>query len=260
MVNAELHSKVDQLSRSNDDMENLINSIEIATVFLDKRLHIVRYTSQARQLVHLIPTDVGRPLADLASSLAYDQLVADCREVLRTLVFKQAEVRNQGGDWFLMRILPYRTAENVIDGVVITFVNITATKQAEAGLRRLAAVVKDSNDAMIVHGFDGAITAWNCGAERMYGWAEAEALRMDIRQILPEPQRAEWEALQARLKAGGAVDSFAADRVTRDGRRLRAWITASLLTDDAGRPVAVATTERDLATLPGTHHRGGVTP
>ena len=133
-VNAELHAKVEQLSRANDDMQNLLNSTEIATLFLDSRLNISRYTDQARRLISLIPSDVGRPLADLFADLRYDHLVADCREVLRTLVFVEAEVQTGSGDWYLMRIRPYRTAENMIDGLVLTFVDINAVKHVEQEL------------------------------------------------------------------------------------------------------------------------------
>ncbi len=130
-VNAELQSKVDELSQANNDMQNLLNSTDIATVFLDNDLNVKRYTQEARKLVKLIPTDIGRPIADLASSLKVDDLAASCREVLRTLVYKEREVETTGGSWYLMRIMPYRTVENVIEGLVLTFVSIDELKQIE---------------------------------------------------------------------------------------------------------------------------------
>lgn len=133
-VNAELHSKVEDLSRANDDMQNLLNSTEIATIFLDNDLNIVRFTEQAKRLINLIQTDLGRPVGDLVSNLIYDQLVPDCREVLRSLIFKQLEVQTHEGRWYLMRIMPYRTAENVIDGLVLTFVDINPIKKADQAL------------------------------------------------------------------------------------------------------------------------------
>ncbi|GAA5481897.1 chemotaxis protein CheB [Haloferula sargassicola] len=142
-VNAELSSKVDALSRANDDMQNLLNSTEIATIFLDRDLHISRYTEQAKKLVSLIHTDLGRPLGHLVSCLNYDELIDDCREVLRTLACKQTEVQDREGRWFLARIMPYRTAGNVIDGLVLTFVDISRVKSTE---RELAAA-KDRLEA-----------------------------------------------------------------------------------------------------------------
>jgi two-component system CheB/CheR fusion protein len=109
-------------------------------LFLDLELNIMRYTEQAKHVFRLIPSDVGRPISDLVSRLRYDRLADDANEVLRTLVFKETEVRAQDGGWYLMRILPYRTIDNVIDGLVITFVDITkfkALQQGEARLNRL---------------------------------------------------------------------------------------------------------------------------
>ena len=133
-VNAELQSKVDELSQANDDMQNLLNSTDIATVFLDNQLKIKRFTEKTRSLIKLRQTDVGRPIAELASNLHYDDLVDDCREVLETLAYREKEVRSQDGSQFLMRILPYRTTENVIEGLTMTFVSIDRVKRAESAL------------------------------------------------------------------------------------------------------------------------------
>jgi two-component system CheB/CheR fusion protein len=136
-VNAELQGKVEELSRANDDMKNLLNATDIATVFLDNRLNIKRYTEQAKRVIRLIPSDVSRPIGDLVSNLRYSTLTEDAQEVLRTLVFKEAEVQSEDGSWYLMRILPYRTMENVIDGLVVTFVNVTKVRGLQEQTRRL---------------------------------------------------------------------------------------------------------------------------
>ncbi|MEH6570370.1 MAG: chemotaxis protein CheB [Halioglobus sp.] len=130
-VNAELECKLDELAHANDDMQNLLNSTNIATIFLDNNLHIKRYTEQAKVLVHLIPADIGRPIADLVTSLKYDSLGKDAQKVLKTLVFREREVCSKSGIWYLMRIMPYRTAENLIDGLTVTFVEITSTEQEQ---------------------------------------------------------------------------------------------------------------------------------
>ncbi len=130
-VNHELQSKVEELSRSNDDMQNLLNSTDIATVFLDNDLVIQRYTEQATDLVKLRPSDIGRPLSELATNLQYKRIAEDCRKVLKTLVYRQKEVLTLQGKWYLMRILPYRTSKNVIKGVVLTFVSINRLKEIE---------------------------------------------------------------------------------------------------------------------------------
>ncbi|MBC7366173.1 MAG: PAS domain-containing protein [Undibacterium sp.] len=134
-VNAELQTKLDELSDANNDMKNLLNSTDIATVFLDSELRLRRFTLQAQKIIKLIAGDVGRPITDLASDLLYSELVADAQEVLRTLVFSQRAVGTIDGRWFAVRVMPYRTTDNRIDGVVITFSDITAAKKTEAGLR-----------------------------------------------------------------------------------------------------------------------------
>lgn len=137
-VNAELQSKVDDLSLVNSDMKNLLNSTDIATIFLDDVLHIRRFTTQATQIYKLIAGDVQRPLSDISSDLIYPELEEDANEVLRTLVFSEKQIPTRSGRWFTVRIMPYRTVDNVIDGLVLTFINITSAKELESRLRALS--------------------------------------------------------------------------------------------------------------------------
>jgi PAS domain-containing protein len=125
-------------------MNNLLNSTEIATIFVDNDLNIKRYTERASQLIKLIPSDVGRHIGDLVSNLDGHTLIDDAREVLQTLVYKEKEVSSNTGKWYLMRIMPYRTAENVIDGLVITFVDINRIKQAESEARAFVMSIVDT--------------------------------------------------------------------------------------------------------------------
>ena len=141
-VNNELQAKLDELSKTNDDMQNLLNSTEIATIFLDDFFKIRSFTPQAAKITKLIPSDVGRPLADLVTDLEYPQLYADASEVLRTLVFSEKQVPTRGGRWFSVRIMPYRTRDNRIDGVVITLMDITPAKHLELQLVELNAEQK----------------------------------------------------------------------------------------------------------------------
>lgn len=134
-VNAEFQGKIDELADLNDDLHNLLNSTEVATIFLDNDLNIKRFTPAAKRVIHLIETDVGRPLTDIASKLIDDQLMEKAREVLQTLVFQEREVQSTDGEWYVLRILPYRTARNTIDGLVVTFLKVTAAKKAELAAR-----------------------------------------------------------------------------------------------------------------------------
>jgi two-component system CheB/CheR fusion protein len=135
-VNAEQQSKMNEFSRVNDDMRNLFDSTEIVTIFLDNKLHVRRFTTGADKLFKLLPGDVGRPLSDIVTALNYPQMAEESREVLRTLTFSEKQITTTDGRWFSVRIMPYRTTEDVISGVVITFANITVSKAVEAELRK----------------------------------------------------------------------------------------------------------------------------
>ena len=134
-VNAEQQSKMDELARINDDMRNLLNSTEIVTIFLDNDLHVRRFTPGANKIFKLIPGDVGRPLSDIKSDLLYPEMSEQAEEVLRTLAFSEKQVSTADGRWYGVRIMPYRTMNDVIAGLVMTFTNITSAKELERGLR-----------------------------------------------------------------------------------------------------------------------------
>ncbi len=136
-INTELHSKLDDLALAQSDMQNLLNSTDIATLFLDNALNVRRFTDHISHIIHLRDVDVGRPLSELASTLLYPQLEADARETLRTLAFSEKQIETTDHKWFTVRIMPYRTVSNVIAGVVITFVDITAAKALESKLRKI---------------------------------------------------------------------------------------------------------------------------
>jgi two-component system CheB/CheR fusion protein len=146
-VNAEQQAKMDELSGIHNDMRNLLNSTEIVTVFLDNELRIRRFTTGANKIFKLIPGDVGRPLSDVVSDLLYPELTEEAQEVLRTLVFTEKQVTTTDGRWFSVRIMPYRTMDDVIDGVVMTFSDITAVKTMEAELREEIAGLKKKYEA-----------------------------------------------------------------------------------------------------------------
>jgi two-component system, chemotaxis family, CheB/CheR fusion protein len=135
-INVELRSKLDDLALAQSDMQNLLNSTDIATLFLDNQLNVRRFTEHITRIIQLREGDIGRPLSDLASTLIYPQLHADANGTLRTLAFSEKQIATTDGHWYTVRIMPYRTVANVIQGVVITFVDITAAKELESRLRK----------------------------------------------------------------------------------------------------------------------------
>jgi transcriptional regulator with PAS, ATPase and Fis domain len=134
-INNELRIKVAEVSRASNDMRNLLDSTEIAILFLDETLHVRRFTPSTTRIFKLIPGDAGRSITDIVCDLNYPTLGDDALEVMRTLVFRETDVTANDARWFKVRIMPYRTQDNHIDGLVITFADISASKQLEAQLR-----------------------------------------------------------------------------------------------------------------------------
>ena len=172
-VNAELLSKVDDFTRVNNDMKNLLNSTDIATLFLDKDLNIRRYTNQATKIFKLIKSDIGRPFTDQVSDLDYPELATDALEVLRTLTFIQKQITTSDGRWFSTRIMPYRTFDDRIDGLVITFFNISDHKKLEVELnekRQMHNLLLNlSSDIIVKLSHEWKVIEFNKAAESFFG-------------------------------------------------------------------------------------------
>jgi len=251
-VNAELQINVAELSEANNDMNNLLAGTGVGTVFVDQEMRIRRYTPTATRFINLIPSDVGRPLGHIVVNLAgYDSLTQDVQSVLDNLTVNEIEVQTKTGDWCLLRVLPYRTIENAVEGAVITFVDITEMKRAEEKslkegnmARRLAMVARDSIDAITAQDLQGQILAWNAGAEKLYGWNEDEALSMNIRDLIPENLHKEALARIRHMGLSETIEPHYTQRLTKDGRSLQVWMTATALLNEAGEVYAIATTER----------------
>ena len=239
-VNAELQSKVEDLSQSSDDMQNLLNSTKIATLFLDNELKIKRFTDRARDLVMLRREDVGRPISELASKLQHEDLDADCRNVLKTLVFMETEVRSNDGGIYLMRIMPYRTATNAIDGLVLTFVDISRLKQTQTDLRHMMEVFREGTDPIIIINLDGEILDVNDEALRAYGYAREELLEQALRKIVPADRRHEVEILLNRCRDGEAIRNVSWTLLNRLGDETEVLLSLTMLTGDDGEVDAIA--------------------
>ena len=247
-VNAELYAKVVDLSRANNDMNNLLAGTGVGTVFVDNNLVIQRFTPAATEVINLIQSDVGRPLGHIVSNLInYNRLVEDVQDVLSTLVTKNIEVSTKKDIWFLMCIRPYRTIENDIEGAVITFTNISEQAKTRDSLKHLAILVKDSYDAITIQDLEGRILAWNPAAEKMYGWSEAEALAMNIRELVPVDLYEDHLDKIRKLSLAGALKPYHTKKTAKNGRVVEILLTATALVDNSGLIYAIATTERETA-------------
>jgi two-component system CheB/CheR fusion protein len=153
-----------------------------------------------------------------------------------------------------MRVHPYRTLENVIEGAVITFVEITEQKRmlddlrrSQESLRRLADVVRHVSDAVTMQDFDGRILGWNPAAERLFGWSEAEALALNFRDMLPDGSRTEVLALLRRLRKGETLEPLRVRRLIKNGRTVEVWLTVSALVNETGQLYALSTIEKQIS-------------
>jgi len=197
-VNAELQSKVEDFSRVNNDMKNLLNSTDIATLFLDKDLNIRRFTNQATKIFKLIKGDIGRPFTDLVSQLQYPELADDSMEVLRTLVFIQKQIPARDNKWFSIRIMPYRTFDDRIDGLVITFINLSDLKQVELKLHETEqmnrSLLISSSGSIIKLSTDGKIQEFNPEAEKFFGKHRKDILEQKFfHMLVPEKMQKKAE-------------------------------------------------------------------
>lgn len=243
-LNAELQAKNEELTHANNDMNNMLAGTGIGTIFVDHELRIKRFSPAATKIINLIQSDLGRPIGHIVSNLVgYDRLEEDLKGVLDTLAPKTVDVRAKGEAWYRLNIIPYRTIDHVIEGVVINFINITDMKKMQS-LSRLAAVVRDSHDAITVQDLEGRILAWNPGAERMYGWNESEALRMNVRDMVPPGRHSKFLEMAKNLAEGDLLETFQTERITKSGKTVAVWLTATILLNESGVPYAVATTER----------------
>ena len=247
-VNSELQSRIDELVAANDDIKNLLDATEIATLFLDSNLNIRRFTNKTLQIFPLKESDQGRPISHFSSSLKDINLLFYAEKVLADLERQELEARDNGGHSYHVRLRPYRTTNNVIDGVVITFEDISKLKQLSSEAR-LAAVIKDSNDAIILHDFKGEIVAWNRGAEKLFGYTETEAKEINIMTITAPQYKSEIKSLMKKLDKT-EIPSLVIERLHKNGQSIPVWLTMSRVQSDSesGEPL-VATTERGLGQL-----------
>ena len=227
-VNAELQQKVADLSRANNDMNNLLAGTGVGTLFVDHDLHIQRFTPSITQMINLIQSDLGRPLADIVSNLlGYDQLVADVENVLDTLIPLEREVQTKAGGWFLLGIRPYRTLEHVIEGAVITFVEVTERRLTERF--RLATEVEAMG--IVFFEIDGPITFANdafllmCGFSRL----DLEAGRISWATMTPPEWIADSMKAATELRAKGRSTPYEKEYVRKDGSRRWALFAAHLI-------------------------------
>jgi two-component system CheB/CheR fusion protein len=251
-VNAELQDKVNDLSRANNDMNNLLAGTGVGTLFVDHHLRIARFTPAATQVINFIAGDVGRPLEHVASNFVnYDRMVEDIRTVLDTLVPKEAEVQVKNGAWYLMRIRPYRTIENLIEGAVITLVDISERKRAETSLRRsearLNVFINQAFAGVSETDLEGRFLFANDRLCETLGYNREELMKRRVADLTDEADMPRVHAEVQALSKGGADAQFEKRWVRKDGSRVRTLERVSAIRDGQGQPGSLLWLSFDMA-------------
>ncbi len=252
-VNFELKTKVDETSNINDDLQNLITSTDIATVFVDRKMRIKWFTPRARDIFNVIDIDAGRSLSDITHGLAYSQLHVDAAKAFDELHTVEREIGSRDGNrWYLARFLPYRTADDRIEGAVLTFIDITARRHAEerllAGEAHLKLLTQSTKGyAIITLDCDSVITNWNIGAERIFGYAKEEAVGQHVEMLYNESDRK--AGVPTAERKGAREKGQATDErwhIRKDGSACFVSGLVNPLVDSDGKVTGFAKIARDL--------------
>lgn len=249
-VNHELKSKVDELGHANSDIQNLMDATAIATVFLDRELRITRYTPSAVALFNLIPTDVGRPLSHLHSQLQYLQFVEDAKRVLEKLMPVERQITNADGQSYLVQLLPYRTLDDRIAGLVLTFVDVSERVRGEEALRRsedrFTAIVSYATVGVVQANLDGTVTFVNQHYAQLMGFTPNELIGTHLLDLVHPQDRAASESKMQRL--AGHREPFQIEKrcIRKDGSIVWLHNSVSFLADAKGHPTAAIIVSTDV--------------
>lgn len=242
-VNAEHQKHIAELTELNNDIDNLLHSLDVGVLFLDAELRIRKFTSAVATAFHLLPQDVGREFDGFAHNIEHPQLTGDIHDVLRTGAAVEREVVNRRGDFFFLRILPYRASAGVT-GVVLTLIDIGTLKRSEASVRQLSAIVSSSADAIVATDPAGTITTWNRGAVELYGYAADEIMGRSISALVPEG--GDSRTSLDRALRGESTDDIETVWLRKDGHAIELSMSLSPIRDAHDRIVGMSSIARDI--------------
>ncbi|HET6586651.1 MAG TPA: PAS domain-containing protein [Oleiagrimonas sp.] len=246
-LNTELGSENASLAQIANDIHNLLDSTRIAVVFLDKRLRIRHFTPAMTELFRLNHSDRGRPIADISPLVDYPQLAEDAERVLRERdVIERILGGIDGHARFLLRIRPYLTADSMVDGLVLTFVDVTHSQQENTEHARLAAIVNSSRDAIFGFSPDDRIVSWNPAAERIFGLPAAQAIGQPLQMLQPQDASPEAETFFNNGKREQQCPIFEMSWVRPNGQSVPLEVNYSPVRDDQGNMIAGKIIARDI--------------
>ncbi len=239
-VNEELRHRNDELNRANADLNNIFGGVQLAILMVWRDLRIRRFTPLAEKILSIIPTDVGRSIGDIKLKLNIADLPALIGEVIDNVAPKELEVQDAEGRWYLLRIRPYRTLENHVDGAVVVLVDIDSLKRGKELQERQACLLEQVQEAIFAWEPNGKISYWNHGAQLLYGYSSAEALQRDQRELLRLSDAQRYlDVLQAKGRWNGEL--------THRTKRGKEIVVESIqvLIDEHGKQL-VLQTDRDI--------------
>lgn len=247
IVNTELNSKNETLNRLNNDIRNLLDSTHIATIFLDRELYIRSYTPMMTELFHLRDGDKGRPITEISPRIDYPELESDVAQVLHDMTVTERMLRGTGdAPTFLLRMRPYLTFDHVVDGVVLTFVDITESQQLNNEHARLAAIVNSSRDAIFGFSLDERISSWNASAERIFGLPAEQVVGQPLSILLPPEPSEETKKFFVSHERPTRLAEFDMTWVRPDGESVPLAISYSPVCDHDGAMFAGKLIARDV--------------
>ncbi|MDA8170538.1 MAG: PAS domain S-box protein [Nitrospiraceae bacterium] len=244
-VNFQLQSKIEEEEEINNDLNNFLSSTNIPTLFLDHRFRVKRFTPAMSRLLKLIPADVGRPIVDMSQKNLGPDLISDAQEVLDHLAPIKKEIAING-NWYIRAALPYRTLDNRIEGVVITYNDVSDVKKAQESMFMLSSLVQSAEDAIISKDLNGIIRSWNIGAENVFGYTAQEAIGRNISFLIPPSHTNEEPGIINRIAKGEHIGHFESVRMRKDGTVIPVLLTFSAIKDENGSVIGVSKIAHDI--------------
>ncbi len=245
-VNTQLQVKIEEQDATNNDLNNFLTSTNIPTIFLDQRFHVKRFTPAMSKLLKVIPSDIGRPIIDLSQENLGADLIPDAQSVLDNLVPIRKEIAVDGV-WYIRATQPYRTSDSRIEGVVVTYTDITERKRDEELKGRLSAIVESADEAIISKDLDGRIQTWNTGAEKIFGYTAQEAVGRNISFLIAPGHSDEVPENLDKIVAGQHIEHFETERMRKDGTIIPVSLTYSPIRDAQGRVTGVSKICHDIS-------------
>lgn len=245
-LNEELQIRNDQIRQINNDLSNLLESVNIPIVMLDKDLYIRRFTPGVEKVMNLINSDIGRPIGNIRPNIVVSDLEEYLFDAIHRDMVKETELQDKQGRWYLMRVLPYKAANNKTEGVILAFIDIDTLKKNEIELARAAAIVDSSDDAIISQSNDGEILTWNKGAEELYGYTSDEVIGKKIAILMPPNKKNDFPTIMKQLSEGNKIEHYETQRMTKDKRILDISLTISPLKDANGKIIGASKIARDI--------------